>query len=142
LVGWKGDSAYASAKAGLIGFTRAVAKELAPSGIRVNVVVPGFVETDMTSGVSARQRDQLRHRTLLDTIGLPEHIASMIYAIAVEGTYMTGSVLTVDGGLVLGRDEPLRESAGAGTRVLGATAVPSATPVLARDHIDISEGTI
>lgn len=109
MIGWKGDSAYAAAKAGLIGFTRAVAKELADGGVRVNVVLPGFVETDMTNGVSARQREQLRHRTLLGSVGRPADIASMIYAIATEGSYMTGSVVTVDGGLILGRDEPLLE---------------------------------
>jgi 3-oxoacyl-[acyl-carrier protein] reductase len=105
LVGWKGDSAYAAAKAGLIGFTRAIAKELAADGIRVNAVAPGFVETDMTSSVSGRQRAQLRNRTLLSDVGTAEDVAAMIYAVAVEGAFMTGSVVTVDGGLVLGRDD-------------------------------------
>lgn len=105
-IGWKGDSAYAAAKAGLIGFTRSVAKELADDGVRVNVVVPGFVETDMTSSVSNNQRVQLRHRTLLGNLGTPDDIGAIIYAVATEGHYMTGSVVTVDGGLVLGRDEP------------------------------------
>lgn len=107
LIGWKGDSAYSAAKAGLIGFTRSVAKEVAEDGIRVNAVVPGFVETGLTRSVSLGQRDQLQRRTLLGTLGMPEDIASMIYAVAVEGRYMTGSVVTIDGGLVLGRDGPL-----------------------------------
>jgi 3-oxoacyl-[acyl-carrier protein] reductase len=122
MIGWKGDSAYAAAKAGLIGFTRAIAKELAEAGIRVNVVLPGFVETDMTIGISARQREQLQHRTLLGSVGRPEDIASMIYAIAIEGAYMTGSVVTVDGGLVLGRDEPLPHTP------LATAAAPAAVP--------------
>lgn len=105
LIGWRGDSAYAAAKAGLIGLTKSVAKEVAGDGIRVNVILPGFVETDMTSAVSESQRAQLLRRTLLDRPGRPEDIASMVYAICVEGDFMTGSVLSVDGGLALGRDE-------------------------------------
>jgi 3-oxoacyl-[acyl-carrier protein] reductase len=106
LIGWRGDAAYASAKAGLIGFTRAAAKDLAPDGIRVNVVAPGFVETDMTHGVSGTQRQRLMDRTLLRSLGEADDIGGMIYALATEGRYMTGSVLTVDGGLVLGNDSP------------------------------------
>lgn len=105
VAGWKGDTAYATAKAGVIGLTRALAKEVAADGIRVNAVVPGFIATDMTDGVGPAQRRALVGRTLLKRVGTPVDVARVIYAVATEGVYMTGGVITVDGGFVLGSDD-------------------------------------
>lgn len=104
MVGWAGDSAYAAAKAGVIGLTRALAKELAVHGVRVNAVVPGFIDTDMTESVSAEQRRQLLGRTLLQRRGEPADVAGVVCALVSEGAFMTGSCVVVDGGFVLGRD--------------------------------------
>lgn len=98
LIGGPGDTAYASAKAGLIGFARSLAKELATSAIRVNVVAPGFVETEMTAGVSAASKDAIRERTLLNRPGSPAEIARAVVFLSEDATYCTGTVLTVDGG--------------------------------------------
>jgi 3-oxoacyl-[acyl-carrier protein] reductase len=121
-VGWSGDTAYAAAKAGLIGFTRSLAKELARFGIRVNAIAPGFIRTDMTMDVPAEQRQQLVERTLLRRAGEPEDVADVIYALVDSGRYMTGSVISVDGGLVLGNDR--RRDFGAGMRAANVDAVP------------------
>ncbi|MFC4004126.1 SDR family NAD(P)-dependent oxidoreductase [Prauserella oleivorans] len=99
LRGFPGDVAYGSAKAGLSGLTQVLAVELAPRGIRVNLVVPGFVDTDMTAGLTERAR-----RRVIDTIpagrtGTPEEIAEVIAAVA-RSTYMTGATVPVDGGLL------------------------------------------
>lgn len=106
VTGWAGDSAYAAAKAGLLGMTSALAKELAPFGVQVNAIVPGYIETDMTDGVSESQRRALLDRTLLHGAGRPEDVGAMIYAVATVGRFMTGAVIAVDGGMILGRDGP------------------------------------
>jgi 3-oxoacyl-[acyl-carrier protein] reductase len=96
--GFPGDTAYATVKAGMVGFARALAKELSPAGIRVNVLAPGFVETDMTAHVSERAREKLLERTLLGRFGTPDEVAAAAVFLAIDATYMTGAVLTVDGG--------------------------------------------
>lgn len=98
LIGGPGDTAYAAAKAGLIGFGRALAKEVARDGIRVNILAPGFVETDMTSEVSEGSRSEISQSILLGRSGLPEEIASAAIFLSEDATYCTGSILTVDGG--------------------------------------------
>lgn len=98
LIGGAGDTAYASAKAGLIGFARALAKEVARDGIRVNVLAPGFVETDMTAQVPDGSRREISQSILLRRFGRTEEIASAAVFLSEDATYCTGSVLTVDGG--------------------------------------------
>ncbi|GAA4864163.1 SDR family NAD(P)-dependent oxidoreductase [Actinomycetospora straminea] len=97
--GFPGDSAYASAKAGLAGLTRSLAVELAPAGVRVNLVVPGFVDTAMTAGVSAAARRRIVAAIPAGRTGTAEEIADVVVAVA-GATYMTGAVVPVDGGLM------------------------------------------
>jgi len=98
LRGFEGDTAYSAAKGGLISFGKSLAKELAGDGLRVNVVAPGFIETDMTAAVSDRAWSRLIREVPLGRAGTPEEIARAVSFLIFDGTYMTGSVLTVDGG--------------------------------------------
>ncbi len=93
-----GQANYSSAKAGLIGFTKALAKELAARSITVNAIAPGFIETDMTSGLD---REKITERIPLGRLGKPEDIAEAVKFLAVSGKYITGQVLGIDGGLVI-----------------------------------------
>ncbi len=88
---------YSTAKAGMIGFTKALAKEMAPSGIRVNCVAPGVIETDMNKDFSDSDRQLIKDQTPLGRIGLPEHIARAALFLA-EDEFITGEVLNVNGG--------------------------------------------
>jgi 3-oxoacyl-[acyl-carrier protein] reductase len=101
IAGFPGDTAYASAKAGLFGFGRSLAKELAREGTRVNVLAPGFVESDATVNVSAAARERLRSRLLIDRFGQAEEIATAAAFLSEDATYMTGGVLVCDGGFSL-----------------------------------------
>ncbi len=102
LVGNKGQANYAASKAGLIGLTKSVAKELAPRNIRVNAVAPGFIETDMTAGLSAEAREALSSQIALGRLGTPDDIASAVAFLASDAaSYITGQVLVVDGGMVM-----------------------------------------
>ena len=93
---------YSAAKAGLIGMTRALAKEVAPSGIRVNCVSPGCVDTAMMSGFSKDDIDALCDEIPLGRIGRPEEIASAVsFLLSDEASYITGQVLGVNGGMVI-----------------------------------------
>lgn len=93
-----GQANYAAAKAGLIGLTKTLAKELASRGIRVNAVAPGFIETDMTKDLAL---DKIVEHIPLKRLGQVEDIAKAVKFLAVDGTYVTGQVLQVDGGLVV-----------------------------------------
>ena len=97
--GFPGDSAYASAKAGLAGLTRSLAVELAPAGVRVNLVVPGFVDTAMTAGLSSSARSRIVAAIPAGRTGSAEEIADVVVAVA-GASYMTGAVVPVDGGLM------------------------------------------
>lgn len=97
--GFPGDVAYGSAKAGLSGMTQVLAVELAPRGIRVNLVVPGFVDTDMTAGLSERARSRLVETIPAGRTGTADEIAQVIRSVA-DSTYMTGATVPVDGGLL------------------------------------------
>jgi 3-oxoacyl-[acyl-carrier protein] reductase len=101
IAGFPGDTAYASAKAGLFGFGRSLAKELAREGTRVNVLAPGFVESDATLDVSPAARERLRSRLLIDRFGQAEEIATAAAFLSEDATYMTGGVLVCDGGFSL-----------------------------------------
>jgi 3-oxoacyl-[acyl-carrier protein] reductase len=100
LGGNAGQANYAAAKAGLIGLTRAVARELAGRGVTVNAVAPGWIETDMTSGMPAAAVEQVRSRIPLGRLGRPEDVAqAVLYLASPAAAYVTGQVLVVDGGL-------------------------------------------
>ena len=102
LVGNKGQANYAASKAGLIGLTKSVAKELASRNILANVVAPGFIETDMTAAMTAEARAALSQQIPLERLGTPRDIAGMVAFLASEhATYITGQVFVIDGGMVM-----------------------------------------
>lgn len=102
LSGNKGQANYAASKAGLVGLTKAAAKELASRGILVNVVAPGYIETDMTAELPEETREALLQQIALGRLGTPEDIAATVRFLAGPGSaYITGQVLVVDGGMVV-----------------------------------------
>jgi len=102
LVGNKGQANYAASKAGLIGLTKSVAKELASRNILANVVAPGFIETDMTAAMTPEARETLSKQIPLERLGKPEDIAGVVAFLASEhAAYITGQVFVVDGGMVM-----------------------------------------
>ena len=101
LSGFPGDTAYASSKAALIGFARSLAHELAGAGVRVNVLAPGFVETEMTAAINGPARQRIEDRVLLGRFGNAGEIAKAAAFLSEDATYCTGAVLTVDGGWTL-----------------------------------------
>ena len=93
---------YSTAKAGLIGMTKALAKELGPSGITVNAVAPGLIDTPMNSALSEEDKAAVANDTPLMRIGTPEEVASAVLFLAGEGaSFITGDVLNVNGGYVI-----------------------------------------
>ncbi len=97
-----GQANYAASKAGLIGLTKSLAKELGPRGITVNAVAPGFIETDMTAGLPDEIREKVLGATPLGCFGDPSDVASAVCFLASdEARYITGHVLHVDGGLAM-----------------------------------------
>jgi len=102
LIGNAGQCNYAASKAGLIGFTQSAARELASRGITVNAIAPGFIETDMTSGLKEEMRAALLKQIPLGVFGQVEDIAgAALFLAGPAARYMTGQVLTVDGGMVM-----------------------------------------
>jgi 3-oxoacyl-[acyl-carrier protein] reductase len=102
LIGNAGQCNYAASKAALIGFTKSIARELASRGITVNALAPGFIETDMTSGLDEEMRKNILKQIPLNTLGQPEDIASAaLFLASPAARYVTGQVLTVDGGMVM-----------------------------------------
>lgn len=97
-----GQANYAAAKAGIIGFTRSLAQEVASRGITVNAVAPGFVMTDMTAGLTDEQKEGIRQRIPMGRYGEASEIASVVAFLASDAaSYITGQVINVDGGLVM-----------------------------------------
>ena len=101
LTGNPGQANYAAAKAGLIGFTKAVAREVASRNVTVNAVAPGYIATGMVEGLTDEQRGQILERIPMGRFGTSEDVAETILFLSSEGAgYLTGQVLTVDGGLI------------------------------------------
>jgi 3-oxoacyl-[acyl-carrier protein] reductase len=104
LIGNPGQANYASAKAGIIGFTRTIAKEVASRGITANAVAPGFIDTPMTQKLPEERKKELIDRIPLGDLGTPRDVAEAVAFLASdEARYITGQVLTVDGGIGLGK---------------------------------------
>lgn len=102
LMGNAGQCNYAASKAGLIGFTKAAAREFASRGITVNALAPGFIETDMTKVLNEEMRTELLKRIPLNFFGAPDDIANAcLFLASPAARYITGQVLTVDGGMVM-----------------------------------------
>ena len=97
-----GQANYAASKAGLIGFSRSLAQEVASRGITVNVVAPGMIDTDMTAALDQRARDALRARIPMGRLGAPEDVgAAVCFLASDEASYITGQVVSVNGGMYM-----------------------------------------
>lgn len=96
-----GQTNYAAAKAGLIGFTKAAAQELARYNVTVNAIAPGFIETDMFAEVPEHIREQIKARVPLGRIGEPHDIARAVRYLVVDGDYITGQTLSINGGVYM-----------------------------------------
>jgi len=103
LSGNPGQSNYSAAKAGMLGFTRSLAKEVGSRGITVNAIAPGFIETDMTDELSTDVRDSILNQIALGRLGRPEEIANVVDFLASdEAGYITGQTISVNGGMYMG----------------------------------------
>ena len=101
-MGNAGQSNYAAAKAGMMGFSKSLAREIGSRGITVNVVAPGFIDTDMTRSLDDKQREALLRDIPLQRLGSPEDIAAAVLFLASpQGAYITGQTLHVNGGMYM-----------------------------------------
>ena len=102
LTGNAGQVNYSSAKAGIIGMTKAVAREFASRGVTCNAVAPGYIQTDMTEALSDKVKDAIMSTIPLKRLGMPEDVANAVAFLASEeASYITGQVINVDGGMVM-----------------------------------------
>jgi len=103
IFGNKGQTNYSASKAGIIGFSKSLAKEVASRNIRVNVIAPGFIETDMTYGLPDEIKEKILKNIPLGRFGKPKEVSHLVTFLASEeSSYMTGQVFLIDGGLSLG----------------------------------------
>ncbi len=105
VVGLKGNVSqanYAAAKAGIIGFTKSAARELATRGVTVNAIAPGFIETDMTAALTEKIKADLLQGIPMGRMGKPEEIANLVeFLVSENAAYITGQVINVDGGMAM-----------------------------------------
>lgn len=102
LTGNAGQANYAAAKAGIIGFTKSVAKEVGSRGITCNAIAPGYIQTDMTGALGEKVREELLARIPLERLGEPEDVAAVaLFLAGPAASYITGQVINVDGGMVM-----------------------------------------
>ena len=102
LTGNAGQANYAAAKAGIIGFTKSAAKELATRGVTVNAIAPGFINTDMTAKLSEKIREETLNQIPMAKFGTPEDVANLAaFLVSDKAAYITGQVINVDGGLAM-----------------------------------------
>lgn len=102
LIGNPGQANYVASKAGVIGFTKSVAREVASRGITVNAIAPGFIETDMTKKLNEEQRKKLLQNVPMQRMGVPEDVAKVVaFLCSNDADYITGQVIAVDGGLTM-----------------------------------------
>ena len=102
MYGNAGQVNYAASKAGVIGITKSLSRELAPRNVTVNAVAPGFIETDMTDALSDKQREAISSRIACGRLGQPEDVANLVNFLASdEAGYITGQVICIDGGMAL-----------------------------------------
>jgi 3-oxoacyl-[acyl-carrier protein] reductase len=102
LTGNPGQANYAAAKAGILGFTKSLARELGSRGITVNAVAPGFIDTDMTRALNEEQRAALLRQIPLGRLGTPAEVAAaVLFLVAPQSAYITGETLHVNGGMYM-----------------------------------------
>jgi 3-oxoacyl-[acyl-carrier protein] reductase len=102
VTGNPGQANYAAAKAGLLGFSKSLARELASRGITVNAVAPGFIDTDMTRALSAEQRQALLAQIPAGHLGSPADVAAaVLFLVSAQAAYITGETLHVNGGMYM-----------------------------------------
>jgi NAD(P)-dependent dehydrogenase (short-subunit alcohol dehydrogenase family) len=100
--GLPGQTNYSASKAGIIGFTKALAKEVAKYGVTVNAVSPGYIATDMLEGMSDQHREQMLAKIPMGRLGKPHEVAKVVkFLLSADASYITGQVLTIDGGLYI-----------------------------------------
>jgi 3-oxoacyl-[acyl-carrier protein] reductase len=101
-IGNAGQANYAASKAGIMGFTKTIAREVASRGITVNAVAPGFIDTEMTASLTEKAKDYFLQQIPMGRIGKPEEVAEVVYWLCSEGaSYVTGQVIHVNGGLYM-----------------------------------------
>ena len=102
VVGNPGQANYVASKAGLIGLTKTAARELAPRGVTVNAIAPGFIETDMTAALPEKAREAMLSQVPLGRAGKPEDVAAAVaFLVSDSAAYITGQVLHVSGGMYM-----------------------------------------